>query len=1756
MKTKTIFLWLLLALLVGGVNGAWASSYVLNFPNRQTNDSGSATFRTNSQTITVTNGKEKAYDQYSSTEYVKFSNVTHTISGIPTNERITNVSFSGTIDGSQGTTYISNINGTSYTEDEISNQFVARGTVKTCSFDVSITGGSFTFETFKTADLTITITTEAITYTNTVTLTSPLGSNLTAGELTIVGTQKIFTVNVGATHNATNATCSYSGDRFNVSISSGVLAISAKADATFGSETITVNVPAEGSYAAGSTTLTATYWTGDISPEYYSTDKTWTFNTNWTNSGLFYNHESECGWVKDGNHFEYNRGTLATAETAQVCETYVEQMFGLKVAQTENRKVWMQSTNDGTNYLGILAGGTITIPGVEPNSIVEVNVYSSYTPTMTIARGENSQNYSVTSDAQTFRYTVPSYGDVVISTSGGTGNSALYFNSIAVKQPKQLTRFEFNSDEVVYNGNYINSTIFNYSGSASNLKVKAYLSPAYASIDGGSPSFTVTSSNTNVITTGSVTASATTNGVYFDNLSVVGAGTTTLTFTYNAGEYVTKSFTQDFTVYPQGFGTAVFDYVAANGKLLKSIGKPVKGTEVTYINNGVVRLTASCGGTGDDYPTVEFQNNDSKTDVKWQNGAFLTLSSDLAAITKVMFVLNDNKSEVNNISFVSGGGSGTANNTEGTYTWTNASGNSFVQFTTTGNVNKVASIYVEYLERTPVDRWSPKGGNANTTTFDYAAGNPEVVYHPDLIIAPSSLLNTTDYEVAFTSNRNVIDISEPITITNNNSNEVIFGNLKRGVPGSANVYYRFKGTSTYAGAMVAITYTINKAPQPLTFTNATVNQNYSASGTYTQTVTQSSAPSGNAITYSSSDTNVATVNSSTGVVSFVNSGTVTITASVAGNDYYEAGSASYTLTITGNSGTIVDNLEWDWTNFSPQTSLAYGSSANVRATTTDTHIKSDNTTAPVVQYRSSNTNIATVTTENAIISSNTVPVCKITPVGNGSVTITAYVAGVGDYNPKEVTYTLNIIGDKLKGLQFHESSANVMVGYTVSPYMHVPNAKMSDITAIKVKTASTTVATVAGGDPSANPTYVEEYELTEANGGLKSNGGDLAAIYPTIKGITEGQTTVTVTITSEKYKTTTTTCTINVVPYSSTPNFAWVAPTQEYTIYTDDYMKIPAYTGNANGNWHFSKGETCKSQKAYLYAIKKGTPEWNYADYKLGHGIPDFKITESDGTTATDKAYVMWVNGNNTHDDILMIYARKVGDVKLHAIDPQTNGEISTITIHVKDKGELAAKMSEYVDNMNFPYTWDFTTNFSMANMSPNYWEAKGDYYTCGASTMFNWDYADGNNNGSVSEAVGNKYFVGYSSTSSKIDIMPQFYGMTIFSGNSGDTNTKSWEAKEDKLRILNYNSSTPDAARLFVNGGTHFIKLPQPGGNEPDNYKLIVMAQPTGDKCTIYKYKDGNHGAYAEGNEFEEITSKKAVVFDMTKGDDIELGVGNVKIYWIAMTTEVKAVNIHPTSSKAAATYSYAEDLDFDKSFEANNSITSGSNLKAYYASGYSSNSVTMTQVPVGGTKEYQGVLLKSEKTSNGDYYMVANPRNVETYSELSTLGTNYLVGTTDKAGSRIPSSEEIDGTQWSNFVLSTAYDEHDAETDEVVYSDVATSDWAFYRIHNTGTPVAPANMAYLHIPTESYHVTPSSSRALGRKDSQNDNMVSDLLYLNFVDRDGTMETVAIETATMDGEKSQNINNDVWYTLQGVPVKTPTKGGIYILNGKKILVK
>ena len=119
-------------------------------------------------------------------------------------------------------------------------------------------------------------------------------------------------------------------------------------------------------------------------------------------------------------------------------------------------------------------------------------------------------------------------------------------------------------------------------------------------------------------------------------------------------------------------------------------------------------------------------------------------------------------------------------------------------------------------------------------------------------------------------------------------------------PGNVTISaYRPGGTLYENTAEISYELKITKADQKLTFSQSSLNYTTGMSfDAPTLTVTQTKNETG-AVTYSSDNSNVATVNSGTGEVFFTKTpGEVTITATKAADDYYEAAQASYTINVS------------------------------------------------------------------------------------------------------------------------------------------------------------------------------------------------------------------------------------------------------------------------------------------------------------------------------------------------------------------------------------------------------------------------------------------------------------------------------------------------------------------------------------------------------------------------------------------------------------------------------------------------------------------------------------------------------------------------------------------------------------------------------------------------------------------------------------------------------------------------------------------
>ena len=210
--------------------------------------------------------------------------------------------------------------------------------------------------------------------------------------------------------------------------------------------------------------------------------------------------------------------------------------------------------------------------------------------------------------------------------------------------------------------------------------------------------------------------------------------------------------------------------------------------------------------------------------------------------------------------------------------------------------------------------------------------------------------------------------------------------------GTATITASISATNNYTEASLSYTLTVNKANSNIAFTNTAVSKVYGDDNF----INAASTNSNGIITYTSSDTTIATVDSSTGEVTIIKSGgPITITATAAATNNFNEAVTSYSLTISQYPSTV------SFTNTS--ITKTYGDADFINAATTTS-------TSPIV-YTSSNTAVATVDSSTGKVT--------IMSASNTPITITASVAASADYIAASTSYTL-IINKKTSTLSTEE----------------------------------------------------------------------------------------------------------------------------------------------------------------------------------------------------------------------------------------------------------------------------------------------------------------------------------------------------------------------------------------------------------------------------------------------------------------------------------------------------------------------------------------------------------------------------------------------------------------------------------------------------------------------------------------------------------------------------------------------------------------
>ena len=329
-----------------------------------------------------------------------------------------------------------------------------------------------------------------------------------------------------------------------------------------------------------------------------------------------------------------------------------------------------------------------------------------------------------------------------------------------------------------------------------------------------------------------------------------------------------------------------------------------------------------------------------------------------------------------------------------------------------------------------------------------------------------------------------------------------------------------------------------------------------------------------------------------------------------------------------------------------------------------------------------------------------------------------------------------------------------------------------------------------------------------------------------------------------------------------------------------------------------------------------------------------------------------------------------------------------------------------------------------------------------------------------------------------------------------------------DRFQIVCKNGSKAKGdTYLFLNGGTHYVTL-----------------QSVPAKAMVYIEHNGNNEMFNLNTKdvnslkpFTNSNNNRVSVYQLgNTTKDLTFCVQNCKLYRIAIVKDNKTIGSTDKDYIKYATYSQIYPVDYKL-----NAILNGTEVTAYSVStDYQSNatSVNFTELPDNQSAAREGVILKTSGKLGESHPIFTTDVNTTPQKPAS----NALVGTGDEA-TKFDDAKK-DGYQ--NYILTTRYfhlDKDENQTGEVIDG----TQQCFYKWVRGD---AKRNFAYLQLKN------PSNTNA------------KTVIYLDwFGDTTGIHDMTAPSHVT---------SGKTYYTLDGRKVTSPTQKGIYIINGKKIIIK
>lgn len=407
-------------------------------------------------------------------------------------------------------------------------------------------------------------------------------------------------------------------------------------------------------------------------------------------------------------------------------------------------------------------------------------------------------------------------------------------------------------------------------------------------------------------------------------------------------------------------------------------------------------------------------------------------------------------------------------------------------------------------------------------------------------------------------------------------------------------------------------------------------------------------------------------------------------------------------------------------------------------------------------------------------------------------------------------------------------------------------------------------------------------------------------------------------------------------------------------------------------------------------------------------------------------------------------------------------------------------------------YTWDFT------NISKSTFDEIRESVT--ENKTYWVETTDGNNRAYGSRKVpnnrpfaqGQEIKAGTNNT-----ILPELKGLLF----------NLVKANSDRFQIVCENGSEDKGhTYLSLKGNTHYVTL------QSVPAKAMVYIEHNGNKMFNL-----NTLGVESIRTFTNSNNNSVSVYQLgNTAKDLTFCVQDCKLYRIAIVKDNKTIGSADKDYIKYATYSQSYPVDYTL-----NAILNGTAVTAYSVSAdYQSNatSVNFTELPDNQSASGEGVILKTSGNLGESHPIFTTDVN----TTPQKLTSNALVGTGDEATKFGNAKKE----GFQNYILTTKYfhlDENENQSGEVIDGNQQ----CFYKWVKGDVK---SNFAYLQLKN------PSNANA------------KTVIYLDWFG-----DTTGIHGMTAP---SQVTSGKTYYTLDGRKVTSPTQKGIYIINGKKIIIK